>query len=213
MKVAPSILAADFWRLGEEIRKVEGADLLHLDVMDGVFVPNISFGFPVIESIRNETRMVLDAHLMIVEPEKWVERFAEAGCDRISFHVEAAQKPLEIIELIEDCGKIAGMAVDAGTPVERVYPFLDKIGFVIILSVKAGFGGQGFLPESLEKIRVLRKKIDSKKLGAEIAVDGGVTAGNAAAIAAAGADIAVCGSSVFKAVDAVKAIEKLHAVH
>ena len=208
-QIAPSILAADFLHLEKDVALVNTyADIFHLDVMDGTFVPNISFGFPVVEAIATKAQRPLDVHLMIVHPEKYVERFARAGAAMISFHYEAAlEESGEILEKIQSLGVKAGIVINPDCPVEKIFPYLGKVDFVLIMSVFAGFGGQKFIPESIERIRAVRTELD--RLGRRdvpIEVDGGIGPDNAAAVVAAGASILVAGSSVFKASDPAAAI-------
>ena len=208
-QIAPSILAADFLHLEKDVALVNAhADIFHLDVMDGTFVPNISFGFPVVEAIATKATRPLDVHLMIVHPEKYVERFARAGAAMISFHYEAAlEESGEILEKIQSLGVKAGLVINPDCPVEKIFPYLGKVDFVLIMSVFAGFGGQKFIPESIERIRAVRNELD--RLGRRdvpIEVDGGIGPDNAAAVVAAGASILVAGSSVFKASDPAAAI-------
>ena len=208
-QIAPSILAADFLHLEKDVALVNAhADIFHLDVMDGTFVPNISFGFPVVEAIATKATRPLDVHLMIVHPEKYVERFAKAGAAMISFHYEAAlEESGEILEKIQSLGVKAGLVINPDCPVEKIFPYLGKVDFVLIMSVFAGFGGQKFIPESLERIRAVRSALDRiGRSDVPIEVDGGIGPDNAAAVVAAGASILVAGSSVFKASDPAAAI-------
>ncbi len=203
---APSLLAADFLHLDDAVSLVNSyADIFHLDIMDGVFVPNISFGFPVVEAVAGKAEKPLDVHLMIVHPEKYVERFAKAGAGMISFHEEEAVKegndPGEILASIRSCGVKAGLAINPDIPVEKLFPFLDRLDYVLIMSVYAGFGGQKFIPESLERIRSVKSEILRQGLSVKIEVDGGVNVSNAKSIMDAGADILVAGSAVFKSDD------------
>ena len=207
--IAPSILSADFLHLEKDVEMVNRyADLFHLDIMDGTFVPNISFGFPVVEAIARKALKPLDVHLMIVHPEKYVERFAKAGASLISFHYEAAQEQsAAIIAQIQALGVKAGIVINPDCPVEAIFPLLPLVDFVLIMSVFAGFGGQKFIPESLDRIRAVRAELD--RLGRSdvpIEVDGGIGPGNAAGVVAAGASMLVAGSSVFKAEDPAVAI-------
>ncbi len=208
VQIAPSILAADFLHLNKDVELVNlHADLFHLDVMDGTFVPNISFGFPVIHAIASVAVKPMDAHLMIVHPEKYVARFAAEGVSMLSFHLEAAGEDTgDVIRLIRENGMVPGLAINPDVPVESLYPYLDSVGYVLIMSVFAGFGGQRFIEESYGRIAAVKREIDRRGLSVAIEVDGGVGAGNAAALAAAGADILVAGSAVFKAEDPAAAI-------
>lgn len=198
--LAPSLLAADFTKLGEQIRKTEqcGAQYLHIDVMDGIFVPSISFGMPLIESIRSCTKQFFDVHLMIVEPERYIKEFAACGADGITFHLEAAKEPQQVIDLIHSHGMQAGISIKPGTPLEEVYPYLSKVEMVLIMSVEPGFGGQSFLPEAYERIRKIREYLTEHQLTAHLEVDGGIGKKNVREVMAAGADVLVAGSAVFR---------------
>lgn len=210
IKVAPSMLSADFLHLEKDVRMVnEHADLFHLDVMDGVFVPNISFGFPIVEAIAKLATKPLDVHLMIVEPEKYVERFAKAGADMISFHLNATSDPAAVLEQIRNAGVQAGLVINPDLPVESLFPYLDKCDFVMLMSVFAGFGGQKFIEETYERVRVLKSEIDRLGLTLPIEVDGGISAANSKALAEIGAEILVAGSAVFKAEDPADVIAKI----
>ena len=209
IQVAPSILAADFLQLHKDVDIVNSyADLFHLDIMDGTFVPNISFGFPVVEAIAKQAQKPLDVHLMIVHPEKYVERFAKAGAAMISFHYEAAKEgSAALLRTIQEMGVKAGIVINPDCPVEAIFPLLPIVDFVLIMSVFAGFGGQKFIPESLERIHVVRTELD--RLGRTeipIEVDGGIGPANAPDVVRAGAGILVAGSSVFNAQDPAAAI-------
>ena len=212
IQIAPSMLSADFLHLDKDVEMVNDyADLFHLDIMDGTFVPNISYGFPVVEAIAKKARKPLDVHLMIVHPEKYVERFAKAGAAYISFHYEAALEDSEaIIGQIQSLGVKAGIVINPDCPVEKIFPYLPQVDFVLIMSVFAGFGGQKFIPESLDRVRAVRAQLD--RLGRKdvpIEIDGGVGPGNAAEIIRAGAEILVAGSSVFKSENPKETIEAL----
>jgi ribulose-phosphate 3-epimerase len=203
MLIAPSILAADFLHLSRDVETVNAyADIFHLDIMDGTFVPNISFGFPVVDAIAREARKPMDVHLMIVHPEKYVERFAQAGAAMISFHYEAALDQSDtVIDLIHSFNVKAGIVINPDCPVEAVFPYLGKVDYVLLMSVFAGFGGQKFIPETYDRIRAVKAEIDRIGSPALIEVDGGVSPANAGALAEAGVGILVAGSAVFKAED------------
>ena len=209
VKVAPSILSADFSRLGEEIRAVEaaGADIIHIDVMDGHFVPNITIGPLIVQAARKVTKLPLDVHLMIENPELYIADFAKAGADYLTVHAEAAYHLHRLVQSIrEHKGVKAAVSLNPATPLEALDYVLSDLDMVLIMSVNPGFGGQAFIPSQLDKIRALRKRIDDRKLNLEIEVDGGVKTDNAAEVAAAGADILVAGSAVFGAKDYAAAI-------
>ena len=200
MILAPSMLAADFKELGKEIKAIEenGAKYLHFDVMDGIFVPSISFGMPVLESIRPATNLVCDAHLMITEPIRYIEAFAKAGADLITIHLEACENVEATIAKIRECGCKVGISICPETPVSSLENFVDKVDMVLIMSVHPGFGGQKFIPESLEKIRQLKAMLDEKGLEVDVQVDGGIYTSNVEEVIRAGANIIVAGSAVFK---------------
>ncbi len=203
VKIAPSILSADFSRLGEEIRAVEagGADYLHVDVMDGQFVPNITIGPLVVEAVRKVTRLPLDVHLMIADPDRYVADFARAGADIITVHYEAATHLHRTVQLIRSLGKKAGVSINPATPVSSLEVILADLDLVLVMTVNPGFGGQGFIPACLPKIEALRQMIDRRRLAVELEVDGGVKIDNIRAVAEAGADVFVAGSAVFGARD------------
>ncbi len=211
MLIAPSILAADFLHLSREVEIVNRcADWIHLDIMDGSFVPNISFGFPVVEAVAKAVTKPMDVHLMIVHPEKYIERFAKAGASYISFHYEAARDETDaVIDLIHSFGVKAGIVINPDCPVESIFPYLGKVEYVLLMSVFAGFGGQKFIPETFGRVRTVRAELERIGHDALIQVDGGVTVENAAAVAAAGVDVAVAGSAVFKAADPDAAVAAL----
>ena len=211
MILAPSMLSADFKELGKEIRTIEenGAKYLHFDVMDGIFVPSISFGMPVLESIRPGTSLVCDAHLMITEPIRYIEAFAKAGADLITIHLEACKDVEATIAKIRECGCKVGISICPETPVSSLEDLVDKVDMVLIMSVHPGFGGQKFIPESLDKIRELKTMLDAKGLDVDIQVDGGIYTTNVAEVIEAGANIIVAGSAVFKGDTAQNTIDMM----
>jgi ribulose-phosphate 3-epimerase len=198
-KIAPSILSADFARLGDEVRRVEeaGADLIHFDVMDGHFVPNLSIGVPVLKSLRKITRLPLDAHLMISEPARYLKAFVEAGANSISVHAEVCDDLRMIAARIHELGARASVAINPETPVERVLAAAEHLDMILVMSVHPGFGGQGFIAASLEKLRAVRREIECRGLKVDVEVDGGVKIDNIAAVAEAGANVFVSGSGIF----------------
>jgi len=212
IKIAPSILSADFARLGEEIRAAEdaGAHLLHIDVMDGHFVPNITIGPPVVESIRKVTRLPLDVHLMIEDPDRYLKDFISAGADFLTVHLEATVHLHRTVQAIKEGGIKAGVSINPATPVWTLDNILGDADLVLLMSVNPGFGGQEFIPNTLQKLRLLRKKISDSGSPALIEVDGGVKPGNAKELAAAGADILVMGSAFFKSGNYASTMEKLN---
>ena len=196
------MLAADFLHLEKDIETVNRyADIFHLDVMDGAFVPNISFGFPVIEAIASKAEKPMDVHLMIIEPEKYVDRFAALGAEMISFHLNASKDPAALLKHIRSLGVKAGLVINPDIPVEELFPYLLDADYVLLMSVFAGFGGQKFIEATYDRIRTLKAEVERQGLDIKIEVDGGVSASNAAALAEAGAEIFVAGSAVFKAED------------
>lgn len=214
VKIAPSILSGNFLNLGPDIVMVnENADLIHIDVMDGSLVPNISFGFPVMEAIAKAVTVPMDVHLMIVNPDKYVERFIKCGASLVSFHLEAADQsgkdPKEIINLIKGLGAKAGLAVNPDIPIERLFPYIEDVDFFLLMSVFAGFGGQKFIEDSIGRVKTLKAEMDRRGVVKDIEVDGGVSSANAHILADAGATMLVAGSSVFKAEDPAKAIAEL----
>lgn len=209
--IAPSVLAADFGHLAREVQMVDRSEAawVHVDVMDGVFVPNISFGFPALRAVRRATQKPLDVHLMIVEPERYVARFAHDGADWVTFHLEATQDIEHCIHLIRESGAKVGISIKPKTAVENLRPILHLVDMVLIMSVEPGFGGQKFIPESLDRIRELRKMADELQPELLIEVDGGISSANAAALYEAGANVLVAGSSVFKAAEPEKEIHAM----
>ncbi len=214
VKIAPSILSANFAKMGEEVQSLEqsGADLVHCDVMDGVFVNNITFGIKMVEDLRKITKLPLDCHLMIVHPEKYVERFAKAGADIITVHYEACQDNLkEVLELIKSTGVKCGAVINPDTPVDKIKDVILLCDMVLVMSVFPGFGGQKFIPSALDKLREIRAIINASGKEIDLEIDGGVTAENVAEIKAAGANVIVAGSAVFKAEDRAAMIASLKA--
>jgi ribulose-phosphate 3-epimerase len=205
IKLAPSILSADFARLGEQVAEVAraGADYIHVDVMDGHFVPNITIGAPVVASIRPLTSLPLDVHLMIEHPERYISEFAKAGADIITVHVEACPHLHGTIKSIKELGVKAGVSLNPATPLSAVEEIIPHVDLILIMSVNPGFGGQSFIPATLPKITNVRMMLNDRKLNAELEVDGGVTADNAPGIVKAGANVLVAGNSVFKAEEGI----------
>lgn len=210
--IAPSILSADFARLDREIEAVSDADWIHVDVMDGHFVPNLSFGVPVMAAVAKVTDKPLDVHLMIEEPEKWVDGYVEAGAAGVTFHVEASPDPIALARKLREAGVKAGISVRPGTPIEPWLEHLNEFDLVLVMSVEPGFGGQSFMPEQLEKVRVLRNQIDLRGLGTIIEIDGGIASGTIAGAAEAGCDAFVAGSAVYGAEVPNDAVNELRAL-
>lgn len=210
-KILPSILSADFANLERDIKELEsiGIDMFHIDVMDGNFVPNISFGFPIIESIRPKTDKVFDCHLMIANPENYVEQFCNVGCDMVSFHIEATNHADRVIQVIKNNGKKAGIVINPQTSIESIKYLLPKLDYILIMTVNPGFGGQKFIPEMLEKIEELAKLREEKNYNFLIEVDGGINIETSKACRDKGADLLVCGSFLFGASDKEKTLGEL----
>ena len=214
VKIAPSILSANFAKMGEEVRSLEtcGADLVHCDVMDGVFVNNITFGIKMVEDLRKITTLPLDCHLMIVHPEKYVERFVKAGADIVTVHYEACGETLkDTLMLIKNAGAKCGAVINPDTPVEKIKDVIPLCDMVLVMSVFPGFGGQKFIPTALDKLREIRAIIDASGKDIDLEVDGGITAENVRDAVEAGANVIVAGSAVFKAPDRAAMIAKLKA--
>jgi ribulose-phosphate 3-epimerase len=199
--IAPSVLAADFSQLTNEIIRVQraGANMLHLDVMDGHFVPNISFGAPVIASMRKRTGLLFDVHLMITDPQRYINDFLKAGADSITIHIESCDDPMSTLNYLGDVGCRAAIAISPNTPAETVFPFLDKVAMVLVMTVHPGFGGQKFMPDMMDKVRTIRAEIIKRGLDVDIQVDGGIGVDNIGIVTEAGANVIVAGSSIFGA--------------
>ncbi len=214
IKFSPSILTADFVHLGDAICELDNAktDMFHLDVMDGLFVPNISIGIPVVDSIRKATDTILDVHLMIDRPHRYIEQFAKAGADIIGFHVEAGSDVDETIDLIHSFGKKACLTIKPKTPAEAVFPYLEKLDMVLVMSVEPGFGGQAFMPESLPKITAIREKANELGLDIDIEVDGGINLDTAPLATKAGANVLVTGNVLFSAEDKTQRLKELREI-
>ena len=201
--ISPSLLAADFTKLAEEVKKAEqaGATYLHLDVMDGVFVPNISFGIPVIESLRKISSLTFDVHLMIVDPIRYIDAFADAGADLITFHYESCDDPLAVVRAIKARGLRASISIKPATPAELLFPLLDELDMVLVMTVEPGFGGQKLIGETIGKVRELRTEALRRGLELDVQVDGGINADNLPLLTEAGANVIVAGSAIFRAAD------------
>lgn len=211
--ISPSVLAADFSRLGEQIKRVEdaGAEYLHLDVMDGIFVPNISFGPCVISALRKDSKMAFDVHLMITDPIRYVDDFINVGADIITIHYESCEDPLSVVRYIRSRGVKASVSVKPQTSVEVLYPMLNELDMALVMTVEPGFGGQKLIPETVSKVRKLRDYANKSRINIDIEVDGGIGADNLTMLTDAGANVIVAGSSIFKAADPKKAIDDMRA--
>ena len=212
VQIAPSMLSADFLHLQKDVEMVnEYADLFHLDIMDGVFVPNLSYGFPIVEAIAKSARKPLDVHLMIVSPEKYIERFAKAGADMISFHLNATENPSMVLSQIRSLGLKAGLAINPDIEVESLFPYLEQADYILLMSVFAGFGGQKFIETTYERVRTPKNELDSRGINIPIEVDGGVSPTNASALKQSGVEILVAGSAVFKSSNPAATIASMRA--
>ena len=211
IKISPSILSSDFANLEKELNAIAqaGADLAHVDVMDGHFVPNITIGIPVVKSLKKVSRIPLDVHLMISDPKKYIPDFIKAGADVICFHVEADSPIDETIDLIRESGKVAALAVKPGTAIEKVYPYLDKLGMVLVMTVEPGFGGQSFMADMMPKIVSLREECKKRNIDLDIQVDGGISLSTVETAAKAGANVLVAGSAIFGSDDPKETISLL----
>jgi ribulose-phosphate 3-epimerase len=211
VKIAPSILSADFAKLGEDVRKVEkaGADLIHVDVMDGHFVPNISFGIPIVNAIRSVTALKLDVHLMIEKPERYIERFADAGADIITVHLEACPHINRTIQQIKQTGKMAGAALNPGTPLTGLEWILQDLDMVLLMTVNPGFGGQSYIKSSTRKIKALKEMCRNRNIDMDIEIDGGIDLDNIYEATEAGANVIVAGTTIFKPDDTAGIIKQL----
>jgi ribulose-phosphate 3-epimerase len=211
--IAPSILAADFAHLARDVQAVEGAaDWVHVDVMDNHFVPNLTIGLPVVQSLRKATALPFDVHLMITDPERWALGYAEAGAHNVTFHAEACENPVKLAKTLRAAGSTAGLAIDRDTPVEPYLELLPFVDTLLIMTIKAGFGGQAFMPEMLQKVRDVRRRVTAKSLAVRVEVDGGIAADTIEQAAEAGADAFVAGTAVYGADDPAEAVRRLRAL-
>ena len=210
IKLSPSLLASDFSQLKNEVAKIEnaGSDMLHLDVMDGNFVPNISFGMPVISSLRKHSNLIFDVHLMITDPIRYIERFAECGADIITFHYESCNDQMAVIDEIKRCGKKAGIAIKPSTPAFVLEPFIGVADMILVMTVEPGFGGQKLIPDTLSSVNQVYNAVQLKGVSTDIQVDGGITPENAHLAVENGANVLVAGSAVFGAADVAAAIKQ-----
>ncbi len=214
IKISPSILSSDYGRLSDELKRMEdsGADMLHIDVMDGHFVPNITLGAPIVKCIRKASALPFDVHLMISDPLKYIPDFVNAGSDIITFHIESESDTQETIDAILKSGKKAGLAVKPKTPVEEVYPYLDKLSMVLVMTVEPGFGGQSFMEDMMPKVQKVKAEIDRRGLNTDIQVDGGINEKTLAVAARAGANVFVSGNAIFSSDNAEETINKFKSI-
>ena len=211
IRISPSVLACDLSKLYDEVKSIEesGADMVHLDVMDGMFVTNMSFGMPVIEALRKKSKMVFDVHLMIAEPERYAKRFIDAGADILTFHLEACKDSAALLDEIRAAGIKSAISIKPATPAEAIFPLLEKCDMVLVMTVEPGYGGQSFMYDMLEKVKKIKAEIEKRGLNIDIQVDGGLNPETAKSAREAGANVIVAGSSVFKAADRREAIDAL----